>query len=494
MSAGEDEIELKFLCEPADLAAVLAAAPVGETFEKTLVSTYFDTPQGDLRQARISLRIREGGAKRVQTLKRGDGFAREEHEKPIEGEGLDLTLGALKDALPAAKRATLSPIFTVRVVRRQRTFEYGGATIEMAVDEGEVQAGERTRRISEVELELKAGDCDPMFDLARELSKTAPLYLSFDGKASQGQGLIDGTDRSPRRNDKAPLARGLTAAGAFQAIARNTLVQIAANGVVLREADSVEAVHQLRVAVRRLRSTISTFKNLVDDDRTDDIAAELKWLAAACDDARDFDVFAADAAALDDPALDLAPLLTAIEAARARGHAKACAAVASGRFRELVLETTAWVETGAWLTQGGKASAKRRDMPAERFAAKALERRRKALLKRGADLQAQDDAGRHEARIAAKKLRYAAEAFAALFDAAAAKAFIKGLKRLQDQLGLMNDAAVAAALVERLKLKGKAQAAAGQLLALREAERPKTAKAAVKAMAQVAAAPVFWGG
>ena len=492
MSAGEDEIELKFLCEPADLSAVLAAAPAGETFEKTLVSTYFDTPQGDLRQARISLRIREGGAKRVQTLKRGDGFAREEHEKPIEGEGLDLTLGALKDALPASKRATLSPIFTVRVVRRQRTFEYGGATIEMAVDEGEVQAGERTRRISEVELELKAGDCDPMFDLARELSKIAPLYLSFDGKASQGQGLIDGTDRSPRRHDKAPLARGLTAAGAFQAIARNTLVQIAANGVVLREADSVEAVHQLRVAVRRLRSAISTFKNLVDDNRTDDIAAELKWLAGACDDARDFDVFAADAAALDDPALDLAPLLTAIEAARARGHAKACAAVASGRFRELVLETTAWVETGAWLTQGGKASAKRRDMPAERFAAKALERRRKALLKRGADLQAQDDAGRHEARIAAKKLRYAAEAFAALFDAAAAKAFIKRLKRLQDQLGLMNDAAVATALVARLKLKGKAQVAAGQLLALREAERPKTAKAAVKAMDQVASAPVFW--
>jgi len=495
MSAGEDEIELKFLCEPADLAAVLAAAPVGETYEKTLVSTYFDTPQGDLRRARISLRIREGGSKKVQTLKRGDGFAREEHEKPINGEGLDLTLPALKEALPtAAKRASLAPIFTVRVVRRQRTFDYGGATIEMAVDEGEVQAGERNRRVSEVELELKAGDCSPMFDLARELSKTAPLYLSFDGKASQGQGLIDGTDRSPRRHDKAPLARGLTAAGAFQAIARNTLVQIAANGVVLRQADSVEAVHQLRVAVRRLRSTISTFKNMVDDGRADEIASELKWLAGACDEARDFDVFAADVAKFDDPAVDLAPLLAAIEAARARGHAKACAAVASGRFRELVLETTAWVEIGAWLTQGGKASAKRRDMPAERFAAKALERRRKALVKRGADLEGQDDAGRHEARIAAKKLRYSAEAFAALFEPEAAKAFIKSLKRLQDQLGLMNDAAVGGALVERLKLKGKALAAARQLLALREAERPKTAKVAVKAMERVAAAPPFWIG
>ncbi len=276
MSAGEDEIELKFLCEPADLAVVLAAAPHGETYEKALVSTYYDTPQGDLRKARISLRIREGGGKRVQTLKRGDGFAREEHEQAITTDGLDLGFPALKDALPPAKRKTLSPIFTVRVIRRQRTFEFGGSSIELAVDEGEVQAGERVRRISEVELELKGGDCRPMFDLARELSRTAPLYLSFDGKATQGQGLIDGSDRSPRRHDKAPLARGLTAAGAFQAIARNTLVQIAANGVVLREADSVEAVHQLRVAVRRLRSAVSTFSDVADDDHAEAIKAELK--------------------------------------------------------------------------------------------------------------------------------------------------------------------------------------------------------------------------
>jgi triphosphatase len=495
MSAGEDEIELKFLCEPADLAAVLAAAPAGETHERTLVSTYFDTPQGDLRQARISLRIREGGgARKVQTLKRGDGFAREEHEKDLAGETLDLTLPALKDALPAGKLKALGPIFTVRVTRRQRTFDYGGATIEMAVDEGEVQAGERARQISEVELELKAGGCDPMFDLARELSKIAPLYLSFDGKASQGQGLIDGSDRAPRRHDKAPLARGLTTAETFQAIARNTLVQIAANGVVLRQADSVEAVHQLRVAVRRLRSAISTFKDVVDDPQAEDIKRELKWLAGACDEARDFDVFAADIAKVDSPGLDLSTLLKAVDVARARGHAKACAAVASGRFRELVLETTAWVETGAWLTQGGKASAKRRDMPADRFAAKALDRRRKTLLKRGADLEGASDTDRHEARLAAKKLRYAAEAFAALFDAAAGKAFIKELKRLQDQLGALNDAVVAAGLVERLKLKGPALAAAHELLTLREAEKPKSAKLAVKAMQQAAAAPVFWVG
>jgi triphosphatase len=491
MSAGEDEIELKFLCEPADLAAVLAAAPPGETFEKALVSTYYDTPQGDLRKARISLRIREGGGKRVQTLKRGDGFAREEHEQPISGDSLDLGFPALKDALPPAKRKTLSPIFTVRVVRRQRTFDFEGASIELAVDEGEVQAGERARRISEVELELKGGDCRPMFELARRLSRTAPLYLSFDGKATQGQGLIDGSDRAPRRHDKAPLARGLTAAGAFQAIARNTLVQIAANGVVLREADSVEAVHQLRVAVRRLRSALSTFADVTDDDHAEAIKAELKWLAGACDDARDLDVFAESAAALVDPTLDLSALVPAVEAARARAHAKACAAVASGRFRELVLDTTAWVETGAWLTLGGKASAKRRDLPAERFAAKALARRRKRLVKLAADLKGVDDAARHEARIAAKKLRYAAEAFAPLFDADA-KPFIKSIKQLQEELGALNDAAVASELVGRLRLKGAALAAAKTLLAAREAARPKSMKGAVKAMDRLVASPPFW--
>jgi len=492
MSAGEDEIELKFLCEPADLAAVLAAAPEGETQVRDLVSTYFDTPQGDLRGQRISLRIRAGGGKRVQTLKRGDGFAREEHEAALEGAELDLSMVALTNALPTeALRKALRPIFTVRVSRRQRTFDYGGARIEMAVDEGEVQAGERTRRVSEVELELKAGGCDPMFDLARELSKTAPLYLSFDGKHTQGQGLRDGTDRAPRRHDKAPLARGLTAAEAFQAIARNALVQIAANGAVLREADSVEAVHQLRVAVRRLRSALSTFKRVTKGERAQALKTELKWLARACDEARDLDVFALDNDAFAQPGLDLSALAPLVEAARQRGHAKACAAVASGRFRDLVLEATAWVETGGWLSAHGKDARRGREAPAETFAAKALDHRRKALLKLGRNLDKIPDADRHEARIAAKKLRYAAEAFAPLFDGDA-KAFIKPLKKLQEQLGVLNDGAVAAELVERLALKGPALAAAQRLLAAREGEKPKTLQAAVKAMADLEAAPVFW--
>lgn len=491
MNPGSAEIELKFLCEPADLSAVLAAAPPGDTVEKDQVSTYFDTPAGDLKAQRISLRIRESGGKRIQTLKRGAGFARDEHEQVVAGEALDLSMPALKEALSPAKRKALRPAFTVRIHRRQRTFDYGGAIIEMAVDQGEVLSGGRTRTVSEVELELKSGACAPMFDLARELSRTAPLYLSFDGKAAQGQALSAGQELAPRHHGRTTLSRDLDTAGAFQAIARNALDQIAANGVVLRQVDAPEAIHQLRVAVRRLRSALTTFKTVVTHDRLDHIKTELKWLAGAMDEARDLDVFTQDNAALvGGPDLtDLAPL---VEEARRKGHAKAAAAVASGRFRDLVLNATAWMETGAWLTAGGKAAHKRRKTPVETFARQALDHRRKVLAKRADDLRGQDDAARHEARIAAKKLRYAAEAFAPLFDTGQAKGFIKALKRLQDELGALNDGAVAAELVARLGLEGRAREAADELLALRAAGKPRAVKSAAKAWDRLAATSDFW--
>ena len=77
-----EEIESKFLCEARDLDAVLAAAPGDGTQTRTLVSTYYDTPDSVLSRGHVSLRIRQAGDRRIQTLKRGEGFAREE-----QGEG-----------------------------------------------------------------------------------------------------------------------------------------------------------------------------------------------------------------------------------------------------------------------------------------------------------------------------------------------------------------------------------------------------------------------
>src|SRR5215469_2207221 len=114
----EQEVELKFACGPDDLAAVLAAAPPGKDDNAELISVYFDTPDLDLKKAGASLRVRESKGRRVQTLKRGDGLAREEHEAPIESLAPDPKLGPLPKLVPDG--ASLKPAFNVRVQRRQR--------------------------------------------------------------------------------------------------------------------------------------------------------------------------------------------------------------------------------------------------------------------------------------------------------------------------------------------------------------------------------------
>ena len=111
------EIELKFACGPEDLAAVLAAAPAGDDETRELISVYFDTPDLALQKAGVSLRVREHKGRRTQTLKRGQGMVREEHEAPIDGLAPDPALNPLPDLLPDG--ATLKPAFNVRVSRRR---------------------------------------------------------------------------------------------------------------------------------------------------------------------------------------------------------------------------------------------------------------------------------------------------------------------------------------------------------------------------------------
>ncbi|HEX5263648.1 MAG TPA: inorganic triphosphatase, partial [Phenylobacterium sp.] len=284
------EIELKFLCAPEDLGAVLAAAPEGDEDCRELISVYFDTTDQTLQKAGVSLRVRESNGGRVQTLKRGEGLYREEHETPIAGNAPDPETMPLRSLLPDG--TSLKPAFNVRVTRRQRLIRLGDAEIELAVDQGEVRGGRRSSPISEVELELKTGSPKALFDLARELSRAAPLHISFEGKAARGQALIAGAPLQVRKSDEIELPKTATAGEAFQANARSALSQIAANAEVLRAAPEPEAVHQLRVGARRLRSLIATFSSVVGDTAVAGVKSELRWLVADSNAARNLDVLA----------------------------------------------------------------------------------------------------------------------------------------------------------------------------------------------------------
>jgi inorganic triphosphatase YgiF len=437
----------------------------------------------------VSLRIRTNADLRVQTFKRGAGLARQEHESVVTGEVPDLTRPPFDGLLSPRRRARLKPAFSVDLVRRQRLIAYQDAAIELAFDDGLIQAGDGTAPVCEVELELKSGPPQALFALARELAHAAPLYLSFESKAAQGYALAEGRSLTPRRDPGVRVSKGLSAAQAFQAIARGALAQIAANAALLRQAPSAEALHQLRVAARRLRGAMAVFKSVTGDDRAAWIKAELKWLTSACGEARALDVLAqtmlADALKATPDGFGLAELSTAVEAARRRAGARAAAAVASARFRALVLETYAWVELGDWISRPAAG------VSGIGFLGGALTRRRRKVMKAGQGLRDLDDEGRHKVRIAAKVLRYAAETLADR-DEPRARRFIAALKRLQDHLGALNDAAGLAALLTGLKLEGSAQFAAGRLAGAAEAGQASRIRQAAKAMSALARVEPFW--
>jgi len=490
MSTDEREIELKFICDPADAPALLAAAPPGEEDVHDLRSIYYDTDNLALRKAGLSLRIRESAKGRVQTLKLGSGFSRSEIETPLaDGAGLDLeTIGK---RLPAGARDRLQPVFEVRVVRRRRLMRTAEAEIELALDEGEIRAGAAVKSICELELELKAGLPTALFDMAESLGRAAPLYRSFDGKAAQGQALLAGLGQAARRSDKAPVVAAACAAEAFQAIARSALGQLTANGELLRAAPTPEAVHQLRVAGRRLRSAVSVFRAVSGGPEAEAVSAEAAWLAGACGEARALDVLLADAlrpARAAAPSHGLDDLIGAAESARERAYGRVAAAAASARYREFVLRAEAWIETGAWLEGDAEVTAQ----PVAAFAHHALARRRRKLLKAAGHFRRLDDAGRHVVRIQAKKLRYAAEAFAPLFDEGEGRRYISRIKRLQDELGALNDAAELEALFAELPLDGAALFAAGRIAGEAAARNAHGRRKAARAYDALETAAPFW--
>jgi triphosphatase len=206
-------------------------------------------------------------------------------------------------------------------------------------------------------------------------------------------------------------------------------------------------VHQMRVGMRRLRSALGMFKDVLHLPQ--DMQHELDWLANELGDARDWDVLSditlpAVAKGLAEPA-QIDGVLQAAAGKAQQHHATAAAAVGSPRYTRLMLSVTRWVQAMDWHAdqEAMDKAGKRLGQPVTKFAQKILQRDQRRLRTRARNLSAATPEARHRLRIAAKKSRYAAEFFESIFPAKAVRPYIKGLTGLQDELGLLNDAAVA---------------------------------------------------
>ena len=447
------EVELKLVLDVAAADAFAESDPFGgPASPRQMQAVYFDTPGLALSQSGVSLRIRQSGDTRTQTIKVADPkaaglFARSEWE--MEGAGMAPVVDDRTPipALLGVEAGTLSPIFTVEVERSTWMIASADASIELVLDRGHVAVGDRQSSICEIELELKQGEPAALFALASTVAAQFPVRLGVVTKSERGSGLLRPVSRAFKA-ERIALTRTASAADAFEAVAGSCIRQYRLNETILLEQADAEALHQARVSLRRLRSAFSIFEPLLDGDEVPHFKSELRWLGSVLGDARDLDVLLAKAK----PG---GSLFEGLRQARDAAYAAVDTALGSDRVRTLMLDLTQWLACGAWRTAPSTRDA--RDASAGRFAAETLHALRRRVSRRGRSLSTQRDEERHELRKTAKRLRYGAEFFGSVFSSKKRSRrygkFVGSLEKLQDKLGALNDMATAPVVLDRLGLR-----------------------------------------
>lgn len=467
------EIELKLEVAPEHMErlrrhSLVRATRKGRAQTRPLKSVYFDTPDFLLFDGGASLRVRHAGQRRIQNVKaRGDGaaglFARKEWEHDIAGDVPD------RQAIMATGLQTLfgrpgvldelRPLFITEFKRTTYTLGNGTWEVAMTFDRGEVSTGQGSQPISEVELELVHGAPSHLFEIARALHEAAPMRLSTRSKSERGYALLGGLEQDPVKAPDVPVTPAMPLREAIQTICRSCQRHLLNNEPALRERHEAEAVHQMRVALRRLRSALSLFAEEVACPATEELKSGLKWLTDELGPARDTDVFIAEilepVRTVHPDEDGLAALMTRFEKRREQHYRRAVTALESRRFTGLMLEIGGWIEGGAWLLPEDPALAERLGRPVGGRAAELLDAMHGKVLKKGRRFGGLDAESRHRLRVRIKKLRYAAEFFGDLWSDKKTTTFVKALKGLQEELGALNDLAVAHDLLHEAVAKAE---------------------------------------
>jgi CHAD domain-containing protein len=435
------EAEVKLDVDPGwevpDLASVAGVARVDDGGVQPLVATYLDTADHRLLASWVTLRRRTGGHDAGWHLK-----------LPLGGDRLEVRRESatppreVPDDLVALVRsrtlgAPLAPVMELRTQRHVRTLhDADGTALVEVVDDAVVAQGPvgEAMRWREVEVELLDGS-------RADLDATVAALLAAGARpAASGSKLARALGSPPAR--AAVMAPG-TVPGLLLTRLREQV------GVLVdREAqvrlDRPEAVHDLRVAVRRLRSALVTFR-VLGPARTAHLRAELRVLGDVLGAARDAEVLAArlvpEAEATGDVRL-ADDVRAALAADVAAARATLLAHLDGERHLALLRELDALVAPGSLAADGGVAVRGRR-----RLVRRELRRTRRAV--REASESGALAPALHELRKAAKRARYAAETLApAVGDRALA--FAARMEAVQDALGGHQDDVVAQARLREL--------------------------------------------
>lgn len=432
------EVELKLVIDP-DHAVRLHELGLlaDDDVRQRQISVYFDTPKQKLRRSGWVLRVRQANGGFIQTIKRsanGAGlFDRGEWEAKVTELKPDLEVIAktpLGDVIKPRQMRHLDPICRSDVDRSTRILELSGGTVELSVDEGLIEARESCEAVHEIELELKDGEVGSLLTVARKMVGKAPLKLGVQSKSERGFALSDGKGTSPAKSTPIALTEEMSVAVGFATIVDGCLKHLRMNEPLLIAEQDFEALHQLRVAVRRLRSAFWLFRPAARDGKFGEFDQQLRRFTRELGAARNIDVILLSLP-LNDPAR------SQLENDRRRLYAKIIRKLESRTFRLFVFDLFAWAHTGSW-REGKKAGAAL--MP---FALRRLDRLWDRIERRAGDLPRRSDEERHKLRIDTKKMRYALEFLKGPLSNLDEdrKKFADAAEGVQDRLGNLNDLA-----------------------------------------------------
>lgn len=215
-------------------------------------------------------------------------------------------------------------------------------------------------------------------------------------------------------------------------------------------AGATEAVHEMRIALTRLRTSIDFFSPMLKGDDQARVSAELKWLHAHLGIVRDLDV------ALErlTKAGGRPAEIKAWRRERAACQRHLTRALRSQRYRNLVRDVSTWIETGSWCSKRGRERVDLRRRPIGEYGAERFKEWQKKLVKKSNRLEEVSAGKRHRVRLINKKLTYALDAIASLIPEEAQperQAALNQLRSAQKSLGQLNDAARYRALAKAVQ-------------------------------------------
>lgn len=534
-----------------DWAGALPWATLGAPRSKAVEDRYFDTTREALRHHGFGARLRRVGGRHLVTVK---SLSPDELEPEDDPDGPEVRSGSDGNAVhrrielegPASARldpatwpssparelidelrgaARLRGLFTIRQVREVRDITAADGSAQLSLDEVRVISGRSVvGTFAELEVESTGGSLELLSGVARALAGTGLVVPASGSKEAQARALVDRerAEERRRRVPRVPRTPGVvgddTLAEAGRKVLRMHLARMLAAEEGTRRGEDIEELHRMRVATRRMRSVWRVFDGAYRPKVQRRYVRELRTVASALGAVRDLDVQieALDAWAAAPEAVRVAEEAgTPTAAAALRSFREDLAArrddarrdlidlLDSRRYQDFVsdyLELTETPGAAERSTAPGAPVLVRHTAGGRIWAAYEALRAHETILG-WADIPAL-----HLVRIDAKRLRYTLESFREVLPPAT-EDLIARITALQDHLGVLNDADIAARMArDHLMASGPrlspaAQLVIGRYLASREALvaaqrrslsaqwRPITAPATRRALATIVAAP-----